>query len=75
VEAQRDHQQISGFMEYELRPPKDTPLAAPRTLGKMFMDRKHLYLVQVTAGESSELFFGKDKILSLRPNQAIRIFP
>jgi hypothetical protein len=57
---------INGYpgLEFEVKPPANLALESPRVFGKLFMNSEHLYLMQITASETSELLAGKDQFLN-----------
>ena len=55
-------------LSFELQPPeKPTALLKPRIVGRMFMSADHLYVMQLTADESSELMANSIKFLDPVP--------
>jgi len=57
---------VNGYtgLEYEVKPPEKLALSSPKAFGKIFMNSEHLYVMQITASESSELLAGKDDFLN-----------
>lgn len=57
---------VNGYsgLEFELRPPENLTLSSSKNFGKIFMNSEHLYLLGITASESSELLAGKDDFLN-----------
>ncbi len=57
---------VNGYtgLEFELRPPEKLALGSPKTFGKIFMNSEHLYMMEITASEQSELLAGKDDFLN-----------
>jgi hypothetical protein len=57
---------VSGYsgVEFEMKPPDNLRLASPKCFVKMFMNSEHMYVLQITASESSELFAGKETFLN-----------
>jgi hypothetical protein len=53
---------VSGYpaIEFEMRPPENLALKDPKCFVKMFMNSEHLYVLQITATQSSELLAGKE---------------
>ena len=57
---------VNGYpgLEFEMRPPEKLALSSPKCFGKIFMNSDHLYLMGLTASETSELMAGKDDFLN-----------
>ena len=57
---------VSGHtgLEVEMKPPDNLALKSPKTFIKLFMDSDHLYMMQLTATQPSELLDGKDTFLT-----------
>ena len=57
---------VNGYpgLEFEMRPREKLALASPKCFGKIFMNSEHLYMMGITASESSELLAGKDDFLN-----------
>ena len=55
-------------LSFELQPPdRPTALEKPKIVGRMFMSADHLYVMQLTAAESSELMANSIKFLDPVP--------
>ncbi len=57
---------VNGYhgLSYQLNPPENLAMDRPFTTGKIFMNAGHLYVMQLTASESSELLVSKDRFLT-----------
>lgn len=57
---------VSGHtgLQVEMKPPDNLALKSPKTFIKLFMNSDHLYLMQLTASQPSELLDGKDTFLT-----------
>ena len=57
---------VNGYygLSYQLNPPENLAMDRPVSTGKIFMNAGHLYVMQLTASESSELLAGKDRFLT-----------
>ena len=51
-------------LEVEMKPPANLSLKSPKTFVKLFMNSDQLYLMQITASETSELLAAKDTFLT-----------
>jgi hypothetical protein len=47
-------------IEFEMKPPANLALKSPRTFGRLFMNAEHLYMMHLTASDSSELLASKE---------------
>jgi hypothetical protein len=57
---------VNGYpgLEFEMKPPEKLALSSPKCFGKIFMNSEHLYMMGITASETSELLAGKDDFLN-----------
>jgi hypothetical protein len=57
---------VNGYhaLSYQLSPPKNLALERPLTTGKIIMNSNYLYVMQITASQSSELYAGMNKFLT-----------
>ena len=51
-------------LEVEMKPPDNLSIKSPKTFMKVFMNSDQLYLMQLTASQTSELLAGKDTFLT-----------
>ena len=62
----RERIAVSGYtgLEVEMKPPDNLSIKSPKTFMKVFMNSDQLYLMQLTASQTSELIEGKDTFLT-----------
>ena len=54
-------------LSFEVKPPENLAMEKPRVLGRIFMNADHLYVMQLTGTESSELIASSIKFLDPVP--------
>jgi hypothetical protein len=54
-------------LSFEVKPPENLAMEKPRMLGRIFMNADHLYVMQLTGTESSELIASSIKFLDPVP--------
>ena len=64
--SQLDFHGHQGLM-FEVKPPQNLALEKPRSFGRIFMNSNHLYLMNLTATESSELMNYRANFLNAVP--------
>ena len=64
----KDKITVNGYhgLSYTLNPPKNLALDRPFSTGKIIINSNYLYVMHITASESSELREGMDKFLTPR---------